>query len=384
MRAMIDSQDGWTLKNSGTEVFVTENGGHMAPVKFYADSSSPIQPYYVSPWQNEGLKYLPDPVLIPLRGDFFCMPFGGNSDAVNGERHSCHGEPASSRWNFEGMADDNGVATLALAMASKVRPGRIKALIRIVEEQNVVYTSHLLEGYSGEMPLGHHATLAVPEEEGSLRVSVGKFDLGMTNPSIFSNPEEGNYQSFGICKKFKRLQKVPTLWKEAPYADASSFPRRKGFTDLLLILKKPSARPAWTAAFCRPGGYIWFSLKDPSVLPATAFWISNCGRHGSPWNGRNKCLGLEDVCGYFADGLAASTRRNVLNEAGFPTSIRLSPEKTSAIHYIQGAVRVSPDFGERVKNVKFGRDRLVFISDTGKTVETKVNYNFLKTGIVKK
>ena len=55
-------------------------------------------------------------------------------------------------------------------------------------------------------------------------------------------------------------------------------------------------------------GFLWFSLKDPAVLPMTMLWMENHGRHFPPWNGRNCCLGLEDLCGYFAGGYAPSVR----------------------------------------------------------------------------
>ena len=32
------------------------------------------------------------PVIRVLRGDFFCMPFGGNEGSFRGERHLVHGE----------------------------------------------------------------------------------------------------------------------------------------------------------------------------------------------------------------------------------------------------------------------------------------------------
>ncbi|MFW5807163.1 MAG: hypothetical protein ACOCWU_05795 [Spirochaetota bacterium] len=62
----------------------------MARVQFDRHTDSPFDPYYVSPWQNEGLA-LDEPVLQTLRGDFFCMPFGednryeGEAQLVDGE-----------------------------------------------------------------------------------------------------------------------------------------------------------------------------------------------------------------------------------------------------------------------------------------------------------
>ncbi len=47
-------QEAWRLSNGETELALTVNGGHMAPVKFFADTDTPVEPYYMSPWQEEG------------------------------------------------------------------------------------------------------------------------------------------------------------------------------------------------------------------------------------------------------------------------------------------------------------------------------------------
>ena len=159
----------------------------------------------------------------------------------------------------------------------------------------------------------------------------------------------------------------------------TSFPARLGFTDLLGVFPKAGKTPAWTTATNREEGYMWFSLKDASVLPATLFWISNRGRHSLPWNGRNRCLGLEDVCGYFAEGLADSVRRNPLNAAGIPTSVRLSPKSPTSVHYIQGVVGVPRGF-DCARAATFAPGEVTFTSVTGKKVTVPVRWEFLATG----
>ncbi len=79
----VASQLCWMFQNDTVRLAVTQTGAHMAPVIFGLDSDRTIQPYYVSPWQNEGLKLDP-PVLISLRGDFFCLPFGGTANRMRG------------------------------------------------------------------------------------------------------------------------------------------------------------------------------------------------------------------------------------------------------------------------------------------------------------
>ena len=188
----IHSQPSWILANDDVEVAVTKLGGHMAPVTFDRKTAAPIRPYAISPWQDEGLKDLPAALLAPLRGDFFCMPFGGNGEAMGTEQHVPHGETATATWRFAGRhREADGTETLTLALATKVRPGTVTKHVTLTPGQPVVYTRHVIEGFAGPVPLGHHATLAMPEEEGAVVVSVSPFRLGMTCPGVFSDPAQG-------------------------------------------------------------------------------------------------------------------------------------------------------------------------------------------------
>ena len=126
-------------------------------------------------------------------------------------------------------------------------------------------------------------------------------------------------------------------------------------------------------------GYLWFSLKDPKVLNSTVFWIENHGRHGVPWNGRNNCLGLEDVTAHFADGLHASAEPNVLTKAGVKTAVELSADHPTAVHYIQGVAKVPSGF-EQVKTVKFSPGAATFVSTNGHEVTVPVRHEYLKDG----
>ena len=376
-RKAVAGQPSWIIANKQVRLTVTRLGGHMAPVTFHRDTEEPVKPYYISPWQEEGLE-IDDPVLVPLRGDFFCMPFGAPS-THRGERHVCHGDPATAKWKCKGVRTDGDVTRLTMTMKTKAPPGKVTKRLQLVAGHNVVYVQHVLAGYSGGVSLGHHATLAVGEKEGSIRVATSPFRLGMTNPGIVGDPAERQYQSLAIGEKFTDLTKVPLLWKDPPTADCTRFPARRGFTDLLAVFPKPEDSPAWTAATVEDEGYLWFSLKDPAVLPATIFWVSNCGRHNPPWNGRNRCLGLEDVCGYFANGLADSARKNLLTEAGIPTTVRLSKKAPTTVNYIEGVVKVPGGF-ECVKTASFAPGEVTFTSVTDKTVTAEVKHEFLASG----
>lgn len=378
----VRSQPSWILQNRSVRLAVTQAGAHMAPVEFYRDGGKPVLPYYVSPWQDEGRDLSP-PVLTSLRGDFFCLPFGGNGAPYKGMRFEPHGEPAGSQWTLLGAKKQGKVSSLSLSLNTKVPTGKVTKRLYLVDGHNVVYSQERLDGYNLRTSLGHHSILAVPKKEGALKVATSDIRFGRVSPFLFSNPENGEYQSFEIGKRFSSLTKVPLAWKGAKDADASAFPARKGFADLIAVFSKPaSSLPqglAWTTATNEESGYLWFSLRNPSVLPTTVMWIENHGRHGSPWNGRNSCLGLEDVCSYMNEGMPISAQKNDLNSEGIPTSLQLSPKRPTLVNYVAGVARVPKGF-VKVRTVEFGENRATFVSVTGKRVTVPVNWKFVRTG----
>jgi hypothetical protein len=376
------AQPSFVVATKEVEVAVTQLGGHMAPVTFFRESANPVRPYYVSPWQEEAPTQMPAPVLNTLRGDFFCMPFGGNSDEVAGEKHPPHGEIVGDAWKIVGTKKSGDVTTLTLGIETKVRKGRVTKELSLVNGQNVIYSRNFIEGFAGRVPLGHHATLAMPEKEGAVRIATSAFRFGMTCPSLFSDPKQREYQALLPGAKWTDLAKVPVAWKDTPDADLTRLPARYGYADLIQLANEPWEKtngPAWTTATFADAGYVWFSLKDPAVLNSTVFWMENHGRHGHPWNGRNNCLGLEDVTAFFADGLAASSRENLLTKEGVATAVALSADKPTAVNYIQGVVKI-PDGFENVKTLAFSPGEVTFISTTGKRVTAPVRHEFLKTG----
>ncbi len=361
----------YCLATDSTELAVTRQGGHMAPVVFFADTNAPVSPYYISPWQDERVE-LDSPVLRPLRGDLFCMPFGGSRpDGV--EVHPPHGETATAEWECLESRRRGSVATLRLGLTTTVRPGRVTCEHTLVEGQSCIYTRHTVEGFSGPVPLGHHATLSACN--GPLAIRSAPLLFGMTSPRTPPWMRDGEYGSLAPLERFDALDRVPTIWKDPAFTDCSVFPAREGFVDILQIYQRPSESPGWVTALCREGGYLWFALKRTAQLPSTVFWIENRGRHSAPWSGRNTCLGLEDVCGYFAEGLEASVQPNVINAQGIPTSLELDGTPV-AIPYIQGVVRVGAGF-DAVAEAVFDRTGVTFVAASGQRAHAAVQLDFL-------
>jgi hypothetical protein len=373
----IRGERSWVTENGQVELAVTVRGGHMAPVTFFRDSGAPVQPYYISPWQGTRVR-TGVPVLDVLRGDFFCMPFGGGN-AWRGENHPVHGESAGSAWSLVDARAEGGVTELRLGLTTKARPGRITKRLSLVDGQNAVYCRHDLEGFEGRMCLSHHATLAVPETPGSLRVTVSPTRLATVVPRKALANTANEYYFLEPGGRFTDLGRVPTIWKDMPQADCSTHPLPYGFMDLIAVFPRIQKTPAWTAVAAPSAGFLWFALRDAEVLPQTVFWMSNGGRHAPPWSGVNRCLGVEDGCAYYTFGLSDSAKKNELNRAGIPTTLAFARGQVTRITHIQGMVRIPSTF-DRVKSVDFGRNSVSFSSWSGKKVETPLRWSFLSTG----
>ena len=182
-----------------------------------------------------------------------------------------------------------------------------------------------------------------------------------------------------VGKTFGDIKQTPTLFKDPDVVDCSRLPLRRGFSDLFAVVADIEAlngTPAWSAAVNTKEHWVWFSLRDPRKLPTTAFWLENHGRHSFPWNGRNQCLGIEDICGYYADGLAASVNENALSDQGIATAITCSDATPADIRSIQGAVSVPATF-DRVAEICFGDNEITLRSESGQLVTVPLNYKFV-------
>jgi hypothetical protein len=359
------------------EAFVTELGGHLGPVTFDRKGRK-LQPYSVAPWAEEPTDPSLPPILKVLRGDFFCLPFGGNATPFGSEKHPVHGETANARWQFRSLETSQGRSCLHLSLKTKVRSGQVDKRVWLVDGQNTVYSQHVVTGVSGPMNLGHHAMLKFPDTPGSGLVSTSRFVYGRVFPEAFELPENRGYSWLKPGAEFKSLAKVPTLTGET--ADLTHYPARRGFEDLVMLVSDAEAPFAWTAVVFPKERYVWFALKDPRVLRETVFWLSNGGRHYPPWSSRHiNVMGLEEVTSYFHFGLAESARKNPVSRKGFPTCLALNPKKPLVVPYIMGVARIPAGF-DRVTSIRAvpGNRAIILASASGRQAKAAVDLDFLQ------
>jgi hypothetical protein len=372
---VIYNQASWVMENENVHAAITRLGGHMAPVSFNLGAEQPVEPYFINPWHAEGLA-LDEPVLVPLRGDFFCLPFG-EVNTAGGEFHRVHGETAGQTWQFEGLAEAGDSLTLTLTMELKARAGKVTKRTRLVKGHTAIYQQHHIEGFAGKTSLGHHATLTGNK---NWRISTAPFHFGRvgTGAQLYANEE---YISLEPGAWFESLEEVPSVWIDPETSDCTIFPAREGFVDIAQVYFEPSDEPVWTCAVCAEEGFLWYSLKNRAVQPSMVLWMENHGRHGSPWNGRNACIGLEDVCAYFAKGLNESIAENDVNARGISTFHALNGGGFD-VNYIQGVARIPQGF-DRVKTVVFDEGMCTFISDSEKVATAAVAHEFVFSGEVR-
>jgi hypothetical protein len=314
-------------------------------------------------------------MLKSLRGDFFCFPFGGNETPWRSEAHPPHGESANSRWKLDSMSSADDRASLQASLTTRVRAGRIIKTISLAAGQSVIYQKHVLHGFTGRMPIGHHPMLRFPDNPGSGLLSFSRFVHGQVYPGAFEKPEARGYQSLKPGATFQSIDRVPLL--AGGYADLSSYPARRGYEDLVLLSADPTLSFAWSAVAFPKQRYVWFALRDPRVLRNTILWISNGGRHYAPWSGRHvNVMGIEDTTSYFHEGIASSLRPNGLTRMGIPTAIKLDSKAPTTISHIMGVASIPRGF-DHVADVSRTADGIELRSRSGKRASCKVDLNWL-------
>lgn len=368
----IYGQESWVLETAEIEAAVTRQAGHLAPVRFRLGNRK-VEPYAIAPWTGENLGPGMPEVLRVMRGDFFCMPFGGNETPFRGENHPPHGVTANAEWTFE----EGSLHRLHLSMNSSIRKGRVDKLIEILPGQSAIYSRHTISGMEGPMCFGHHPILRIAE--GSVgRVSTSPFRFGQVAPEPFEDPAHGGYFSLKPGGRFTSLSQVPCV--NAQWTDLSVYPSREGYEDLVMMVSATSNLPfAWTALVIPEENYVWLSLKDPAVLKSTVIWMSNGGRHYAPWNGRHRrTIGLEEVTSYFHYGLAESAGSNPLRATGIETQVELKADSTLTINYIMAVAEIPPGF-DIVKSIDASPDSqsVILTSESGEVVTTQVNLPFI-------
>ncbi len=347
------------------ELNVTQRGGHLAPVIFHLPGGD-VSPYSLSPWWPAEYPEVP-PLLAVLRGDFFCLPFGGQ---VVGPPH---GDPANAEWTEISRSDDS----LRLVLHTRDSGARIRKTIATRPCHHALYLEHQITHLEGSYSYGAHPTLDFSGlADGAGRVTVSPFHWASVYPGAFSNPAAGETQCLAPGAVFTDLRQVPLA--AGGTTDLTRYPARHGNDDLVMLahFAATEVQPfAWTAAVFDT--FVWISLKNPADFPSTLLWFSNGGRTAPPWNGRHLGrMGIEDVCSYFAEGVDSS-RLDLLKPLGIPTTRDFQKNSVVNLRNIQAVVPVPVGFGAVARIVPHGEGAIKLTAESGREIITSIDWNYL-------
>jgi hypothetical protein len=357
----------FVLRTPEVELAVTRTAGHLAPVRFHLGALT-AAPYSLSPWTPDQIDQGLPNLLVYLRGDFLCLPFGGQ------EKGPPHGDVANADWTLV----EQTATSLSLRQVGADTGATVTKTLSLVPGHHAVYAEHRIENLEGRWNYGNHPVLDLSGvAAGTARIATSAFRWGSVYPAEFSNPAQGESGALRPNARFTDLTAVPT--KSGQDTDLTRYPARPGHDDLIMLVNAPATEEqpfAWTAVTFP--GYVWFQLKDVADFPATLFWLSNGGRPGHPWEKRHLGrLGLEEVCSHFCDGVAVA-REDRLAADGVPTSREFRRDEPVRLAIIQGAVATGASFGQVRAITPVGSSAVRIRGENGQSLEVPLNWGFLK------
>ena len=347
------------------DLSVTARAGHMAPVVFHLPGRD-VSPYALAPWLPNEFPDQP-PVLAVLRGDFLCLPFGGQPNGPP------HGDPANAEWAL--VSQD--ARSITLRQKTTDSGASIEKILSTRPGHHAVYIEHRISELDGDYNYGTHPVLDLSGLPGAAaRISVSPFRWASVCPGLFSDPARGECQALKPGAEFADLREVPLM--AGGTTDLTRYPSRPGNDDLVMMVSEapqPGQPFAWSAAVM--DGCVWFSLKNPADFPATLFWMSNGGRSAAPWNSRHTGrIGIEDVCSYFGHGLEES-RKAPLAALGIPTSRSFRAQETVSLRNIQAAAAVPETFGMVTRIRPAGENSVAITGESGEEITIPIAWEFV-------
>jgi hypothetical protein len=306
-------------------------GAMIGPITFILPDGRLVSPLHVAGWGNDPNRFELPGVLQRLRGEWPCVPFGGDADrqlskgwSVNGAglAGQPHGYGSNTDWRW--IDGDGEYLTLAIDYPSEHPIGRLtRRIIPDPHSPAVDFELTILPRRDCELPIGLHPVFRVPPEPGALRLLPGSYRGVRTYPGDL----EPGRVLFAENVRFANLREAPR--RDGGVIDASVLPFVEDIEDLLQLLAVDGA----IALHYPDESYIarltWRSEHFPSLL----LWYSNRGRQYYPWLGRHLALGVEPICSAFDLGPALSSGANPIAEEGVPTAQRLLADEPFLTRY---------------------------------------------------
>lgn len=308
-------------------------GGMLDGLQFRLPNGRVVEPLYRAPWLDE-----PDtPVqgnLANLRGEFACLPWGtgragsGPDGDLTADDLVSHGFPAGHDWHFV----DRTELSLAIAIdfPSDNAISRLTRIVRADPQGSTITLETRVEARrSCQRSIAFHPSFALNGGPGSFELVPDDYAFGMVN---IENPESGLGRALPSAR-FHDLSKVPLA--EGGEGALNKVPFDSEREEIVMLCGMRGG----ISLKDRHVGAVYRLDWDVADLPNLAIWISNRGRHYSPWNGRNLCVGVEPTASGFG-GIHGSLAENPINRSGIPTVLDFAAGEPRTFRYTISATEL--------------------------------------------
>lgn len=246
------------------------------------DGGRSISPLHKAPWVDSDEEF-PDgmpPHLKTLGGDFFCAPFGQETEVM-----PLHGWPANSEWLIESQTTNR----LCAQLKKSVNGAKLTKEIELRDGHPFVYQRHTFTGLAVDVPFSNHANVSLPNG-GIIRTSP-KSEWRTPNWPVEVDPTRGRSGLSYPAQSFDPSN-FPAL---RGTVDLTRYPWFPSHEDFVVGIEAADHELGWTAVTRPVEGDLFLSLRAAKAMPMTMLWHSNGGRDYAPWSGRHfGCLGVEE------------------------------------------------------------------------------------------
>ncbi|MCP4384270.1 MAG: hypothetical protein GY798_23150 [Hyphomicrobiales bacterium] len=366
----------YALTNDSVDIRVSVQSGMFTAS--YTSGGKSIDPYFISPWWNEAPFLDQDPIMQNLRGDYFCFPFGADVSPYPGVSYQIHGRTANNCWDFVAIEEAGGAKTVQLRMDLTPEDGHVDKVLTIRNGQPIVYTKHIVSGFSGQAPLGNHPNIQCSEVSGTAIIDMTPPLIGFTAPMPIDVPENMAYSLLKPGIEFSDMTAVPTVYGDT--VDMTRYPLPRGYEDVAMMISDPDRDFCFSSITEPAKGFLYFHLKDPKVLAETLLWMPNSGRYSPPMNGRVLGnIGLEEVTGNFFYGRAESLKSNAISEKGYKTYLEFSDQHPTSAKLISGTIPIESSFAGVKDIVQKNSNEITILGKGGERIDVPCSLDFMNS-----
>ncbi|MBA0217247.1 hypothetical protein H4F33_00850 [Pectobacterium brasiliense] len=297
-------------------------GGILTSLRYKTSVLPPREVLYRAPWLDDvaACANLP-PLMQRLAGEWVAVPFGHSSQDGEGFfHHASHGLPVNGEWQVTSQKEN--VIQLQFLFAEDFPLTRLTREVTLQDDGRACFRLIVEARRECRFPIGLHPIFPIGNDAGDVILTAENMQSGLVYPEA---PEPGISQLRPLAR-FNSLATVPTV--SGNVMNLQRLPLAEATEEIVQLLSPVSAISLHYPAQQHRVTLRW----DTQSLPHCLLWFSNGGRAYAPWNGRNRCLGVEPICSAWDLG-PKSLKENPIAAQGYATNQQITPENPLKIDY---------------------------------------------------